>query len=289
MVQDFHQADAIPPQVVIAAYGEGYFPMGDPISGEVHWYRPRERGIVPLDRPLRVARSLLKTIRREPFRIACDTDFEAVIRACAAPRWWKGQTWLRPGPQTAPTAPTPAATTAPAAAATTAMSTANPVADPLASVSDAATPQPAFARDTWLTESLVRVYTQLHGMGLAHSIEAWRDGQLVGGLYGVALGGAFFGESMFVRPQCGGTDASKICLVALFAHLRAQGFTLFDAQMMTSHLARFGCQPIRDRPYRTMLWEALARDDVRWGQFDAQALLAPYRRPGRRPEGITGA
>lgn len=108
--------------------------------------------------------------------------------------------------------------------------------------------------DTWINEQIVDLYTELFDRGHAHSIECWQDETLVGGLYGVSLGGAFFGESMFSRA----TDASKIALVALVALLRAGGFTLLDTQYLTPHLAQFGTMEISRRAYRVRLKAALA-------------------------------
>jgi leucyl/phenylalanyl-tRNA--protein transferase len=111
---------------------------------------------------------------------------------------------------------------------------------------------------TWIDERLVEAYVALHELGCAHSVEAWRDGDLVGGLYGVSLGGAFFGESMFSRPEHGGTDASKVCLVHLVEHLRAGGFALLDTQFQTPHLRRFGVVEVRRSRYLSLLERALA-------------------------------
>jgi leucyl/phenylalanyl-tRNA---protein transferase len=113
--------------------------------------------------------------------------------------------------------------------------------------------------ETWLDERLVHAYLELHARGCAHSVEAWREGRLVGGLYGVHLGAAFFGESMFSRPEAGGRDASKVCLVTLVEWLRAGGFRLLDAQFSTPHLARFGCVEIPRARYLERLEEALAQ------------------------------
>src|SRR5690606_4325884 len=100
---------------------------------------------------------------------------------------------------------------------------------------------PASGRETtWISPEIVEAYTALHRLGAAHSVECWRDGALVGGLYGVAIGGAFFGESMFHRER----DASKVALVHLVRHLRAGGFTLLDVQFVTPHLAQFGAVEI---------------------------------------------
>jgi leucyl/phenylalanyl-tRNA--protein transferase len=93
---------------------------------------------------------------------------------------------------------------------------------------------------TWIVDDMRAAYTRLHQRGIAHSAESWRDGELVGGLYGVALGRVFFGESMFTRE----TDASKVAFVVLMAKLQRDGFCLVDCQQETRHLARFGARPI---------------------------------------------
>ncbi|ADM10255.1 leucyl/phenylalanyl-tRNA-protein transferase [Parvularcula bermudensis HTCC2503] len=107
---------------------------------------------------------------------------------------------------------------------------------------------------TWINGQILDVYDRLHLQGNAHSIESWRDGQLVGGLYGVSIGGAFFGESMFSTE----TDASKVALVHLVGRLLAGGFRLLDAQFQNDHLTQFGAQEIVAKEYQHMLNEALA-------------------------------
>ncbi|WP_193182583.1 leucyl/phenylalanyl-tRNA--protein transferase [Nisaea sediminum] len=107
--------------------------------------------------------------------------------------------------------------------------------------------------DTWINDEIFRLYLSLHEMGYGHSIECWRDGKLVGGLYGVALGAAFFGESMFSREP----NASKVALVHLVARLKASGFTLLDSQFITDHLQQFGAVEVPREQYRDMLAEAL--------------------------------
>lgn len=115
---------------------------------------------------------------------------------------------------------------------------------------------PAVGRgDTWINEEIVRSYTALHRLGRAHCVETWREGRLVGGLYGVVLGSAFFGESMFSRE----TDASKVALVHLVARLRLGGFTLLDIQFVTDHLRRFGAIEIPAAAYLARLDQALLR------------------------------
>jgi leucyl/phenylalanyl-tRNA--protein transferase len=106
---------------------------------------------------------------------------------------------------------------------------------------------------TWINEEIVRLYTALFARGMAHSVECRQDGELAGGLYGVALGGAFFGESMFSRVA----DASKVALVHLVARLRLGGFRLLDTQFVTPHLAQFGCVEISRARYHRLLGAAL--------------------------------
>jgi leucyl/phenylalanyl-tRNA---protein transferase len=108
-------------------------------------------------------------------------------------------------------------------------------------------------QDTWINPEIIESYTRLHELGHAHSVEAWNEGRLAGGLYGVAVGGAFFGESMFHRV----TDASKVALVALVEHLRAQRFALLDTQWLTPHLQRFGGIEISRDHYLRLLRRAV--------------------------------
>lgn len=107
--------------------------------------------------------------------------------------------------------------------------------------------------ETWISREISEAYTELHRMGFAHSVEAWRDDELVGGLYGVALGGAFFGESMFSRA----TDASKIALVALVERMCENGYVLLDTQWTNPHLKQFGCLEIPRDEYLRQLDAAL--------------------------------
>ena len=114
---------------------------------------------------------------------------------------------------------------------------------------------------------MVEAYVGLHRLGHAHSIEAWREGQLIGGLYGVQVRGAFFGESMFSRPELGGTNASKVCLVHLVHWLRRRDFLLLDTQFWTGHLDQFGCVEVGRSRYLAMLRAALDQD-ASWGKFE---------------------
>jgi leucyl/phenylalanyl-tRNA--protein transferase len=181
---------------LVRAYTEGVFPMAME-GGEIGWFSPDPRGIIPLDAFHAPAR-LRRVVRQGRFRISIDTAFEAVMRACAR----------RPG------------------------------------------------EGTWISEEIVASYVGLWRSGQAHSIEAWQGDELVGGLYGVHLGAAFFGESMFHRV----TDASKVSLVALVDRLNQQGFGLLDIQWVTPHLATFGAIEISRDEYLAKLKAALARD-----------------------------
>jgi leucyl/phenylalanyl-tRNA--protein transferase len=116
--------------------------------------------------------------------------------------------------------------------------------------------------ESWINDEILRLYIGLHAGGHAHSVECWQNSELVGGLYGVRLGAAFFGESMFSRR----TDASKVALVALVDGLKRGGFTLLDTQFITSHLARFGAVEVPRRQYLALLHDAISREAI-WPFF----------------------
>jgi leucyl/phenylalanyl-tRNA--protein transferase len=182
---------------LLTAYASGWFPMavGD---GQIRWYSPDPRGIIPLDTfhvPSRLARSL----RKADFEIRVDTDFRGVITACA---------------------------------------------------------NREDADGNWIDQEIIESYCELYATGCAHSVETWKDGVMVGGLYGVSLRGAFFGESMFHNV----TDASKAALVALVDKLRSGGYVLLDTQWVTDHLVQFGAVEIPRRRYLRMLDDALRVD-----------------------------
>ncbi|MBE9042781.1 leucyl/phenylalanyl-tRNA--protein transferase [Oscillatoriales cyanobacterium LEGE 11467] len=108
---------------------------------------------------------------------------------------------------------------------------------------------------TWISPKLKRIYTALHQAGWAHSFETWQGDRLAGGILGIAIGGAFIGESMFYRVP----EASKVAMVKLVERMRERGFMLFDAQLMNPHLARFGAYTLNEKKYQRMLARALAR------------------------------
>ena len=176
------------PDLLIIGYRNGFFPMGDPETGEIRWHRPDPRAIIPLE-GVRISSSLRATLRKEIYTVTVDTRFHDVITACAD----------RP--------------------------------------------------DCWITPSVIDAYTELHHLGLAHSVESWYHGHLVGGLYGVAIGGAFFGESMFSRMN----DASKVSFVALVERLRERQFSLLDTQYINDFTASLGAIEISDAAYQRLL------------------------------------
>lgn len=232
------ECEPLTTDMLIWAYSHGIFPMADSRQGQLNWYSADPRAVLPLD-GLRVSRSLRKRVRRGDYIIRFDVAFEQVVRHCAYPRRYEGETWIN--------------------------------------------------------DQIIEAYTDLHFEGFAHSVEAWRkvgegesggkiknkgdhnacsslpkgevdtecyrqgDEELVGGLYGVSLAGAFFGESMFTLA----TDASKVCLVHLVEHLNKQNFALLDSQMNSEHMSQFGTIEIPRDDYLVHLKEALALD-VDW-------------------------
>lgn len=194
----------ITPELLLRAYSIGLFPMADSADDpEIFWVEPELRGIIPLD-DFHISRSLAKTIRRAPFDITFNADFEGVMKGCAA---------------SAPDRPT-----------------------------------------TWINSTILSLYTTLHRMGYAHSVEAWEGEELVGGLYGVSLGAAFFGESMFSRRA----DASKICLVHLVERLRERGYKLLDTQFTTEHLKSFGAIDVPKAEYEGLLARAVTSPNLQF-------------------------
>jgi leucyl/phenylalanyl-tRNA--protein transferase len=143
-----------------------------------------------------------------------------------------------------------------------------------------AAPRPERPR-TWLNDDLIALYCALHRQGYAHSVEAWAEGRLAGGLYGVSLGAAFFGESMFSHRR----DASKVALVALVERLRAGGYLLLDTQFVTEHLRRFGAIEISRESYQRQLQRALETPAVFYSESGAVGSTTPWSLSG----GATGS
>jgi leucyl/phenylalanyl-tRNA--protein transferase len=181
---------------VLRAYRLGIFPWysaGQPIL----WWSPAPR-MVLYPRELHVSRSLRKSMRRRGYEVSTNQSFEAVIRACAAPRDTQSGTWLVP--------------------------------------------------------EMIESYVGLHRAGFAHSVEVWRGDELVGGLYGIAIGQMFFGESMFSRQ----TDASKVAVARLTELAMQQPFRLIDCQVHTEHLASLGAREIGRGTFQDLLARATA-------------------------------
>ncbi len=221
---------------VLAGYREGAFPMaiGPGDRPGLAWYEADPRGVIRIDPPgFHIPRRLARTVASGRFAVTGDEAFGRVIRACADPRREGG----------------------------------------------------------WINAEIVAIFELLHDAGLAHSIEAWlpldaeatRHGDagldanlhdavnhrlLVGGLYGLCVGGVFCAESMFSRPDLGGRDASKVCLVRTIEHLRARGFGSLDTQMHSKHLAQFGCERIGRAEYHRLL-AGLRDRECGWGVFPA--------------------
>lgn len=122
----------------------------------------------------------------------------------------------------------------------------------------------------WINDWIIDAYDKLHAAGHAHSVEAFIGGRLVGGLYGVHIGGVFFGESMFTAPEPDASGASKACLVHLWRHLRARGFSMLDTQFANDHMRQFGIVEVDLEEFKPMLARALA-ERVEWGPFEADA------------------
>jgi leucyl/phenylalanyl-tRNA---protein transferase len=140
-----------------------------------------------------------------------------------------------------------------------------------------------YGADTWINGEIIELFDLMHRAGHAHSVEAWLSGpeglELVGGLYGLAVGSAFCGESMFSVPERGGTNASKVCLVHLVEHLRRQGFTVLDAQLNNPHLEQFGCYEITQAEYAQRM-EGAAAEQPDWGCFDPLPVTRGVVIPG---------
>ncbi len=200
------------PELLIAAYRHGYFPMPHPETEEIIWFNPDPRAIIPLD-GFHCSRSLKRSLRRSNFLVTIDKDFSGVLAGCAE------------------------------------------------------------RAETWINTEITEAYERLHQHGDAHSLEIWQNDQLVGGTYGVAIGGAFFAESKFHRV----TDASKAALYFLVEHLRAKGFSLLEVQFLTPHLRTLGAIQIPARDYEQRLQRAV-RQSVSF-----EPLVLPELKPDQDP------
>jgi leucyl/phenylalanyl-tRNA---protein transferase len=186
--------ELLKPENMIRLYASGAFPMADAETGNINWYLPDIRTIIPLDN-YNIPRTAKKAIENQKFEIKFDTDFEGVLYGCAD------------------------------------------------------------RESTWISDELKSAYRRLKKRGHIHTVEAWKNEKLVGGLYGVTFRGAFFGESMFSKVS----QASKAALVALLKHLKEKSFVLLDVQYMTDHLKMFGAIEISFEEYTKLLHKAYAK------------------------------
>jgi leucyl/phenylalanyl-tRNA--protein transferase len=240
----------------LTLYRQGWFPMFDDARRVVEWVQPHERGLLPLDGRFRVPRSLRQRVRSGRFSITCDRAFGAVIRACATPAAGREHTWLCPEIITL----FESLHAAGHAHSIEAWMEKPPPQWHRGAEREEGTGETATGSTTTSFPSSSSASLRLCGEGCSHFT-------LVGGLYGLAIGGVFCGESMFSRPDLGGTDASKVCLVHLVEHLRAQGFTVLDAQLHNDHLEQFGLYEVAMREYLEVMRAAAGRSVV-WGEFD---------------------
>ena len=189
--------EPLTPDILLAAYSHGYFPMAmEKDEEEIFWFSPEERGVLSVE-SFNVPRGLKRIQDKHPFTLSVDRCFTEVMMACAEIT--------------------------------------------------------ATRTETWINQGILDAYSALHAQGFAHSVETWREGKLVGGLYGVSIGGAFFGESMFSRES----EASKIALLTLVDILKEAGYTLLDTQYVNAHLTQFGVEAISKKRYMTKLAKAL--------------------------------
>ncbi|ABL64732.1 leucyl/phenylalanyl-tRNA--protein transferase [Chlorobium phaeobacteroides] len=183
---------------LLRAYRKGLFPMADPDDEKVYWCQPYKRAVVPLLSYM-PSRDVARILRRGEFEVRIDSDFEGVIRGCAAPRKSDSQTWISP--------------------------------------------------------EIMDAYLTLNQLGVAHSVECWHHGELSGGLYGLSMGAAFFGESMFFRRSY----ASQVAFDHLVRRLKDRGYLLLDAQIMNPHLQKLGAVEIDHDEYMLQLDIALGK------------------------------
>ncbi|MSP64426.1 MAG: leucyl/phenylalanyl-tRNA--protein transferase [Ignavibacteria bacterium] len=182
----------IEPDLILSAYRNGYFPMADPETKEINWYKPEMRAIFIL-KDLKLPRSLHQLVKKNNFEITYNQNFKTVIKNCS------------------------------------------------------------YRNETWISKEIISSYLKLHKLGFGFSVEAWKNTVIVGGLYGIALGGIFFGESMFSKIS----GASKVAFASLVEKLKKQNFDIIDAQFMNEHLKILGAIEIPQKEYENILTKSL--------------------------------
>lgn len=205
------------PDIFLSAYAQGIFPMADSAESPFyHFYRPEMRGQLSINN-LHIPSKLLRTVKKFPYDVTINKNFEGVIDGCAKSK--KGRT------------------------------------------------------STWINQPIKQAFLNLHQESYAHSVECWKNDQLVGGLYGLAMGAVFCGESMFSTA----TDASKIALIHLCARLKAGGFAVLDTQYTNPHLEQFGIYEIPQEEYEALIKTEMNKqtDFILEGQSE-QSLMTDY-------------
>lgn len=182
---------------LLYGYSNGIFPMADSQEGEIYWYSPDPRAIIPID-SYKPSKSLRPTLNQKVFEVVFNKNFKEVMKNCALPRF----------------------------------------------VGD----------ETWISQDIIDSYHNLHILGFAHSVEVYQNDHLVGGLYGVSLGSAFFGESMFHEVP----NASKVAFHYLMENLRQRRFKLLDTQFINDNVKRFGAIEIPKRQFMKILKESIS-------------------------------
>lgn len=182
------------PEVVLKAYCNAFFPMGETDSNEIKWFRPDPRAIISLE-TFHVPTSLKKLMRKTKYCVKINSDFKRVITLCKK----------RP-------------------------------------------------EGSWITNDIIKLYYEIHKLGYAHSLEIYQNSTLQGGLYGISINGAFFGESMFTLKS----NFSKIALCELVSRMKTRKMSLLDVQFSNPHLTQFNLSLISDKQYYALLQKALA-------------------------------
>ncbi len=185
-------SEILEPELLLAAYGQGYFPMAESKDGEIYWHSPDPRAIIPFQN-ISPPRSLKQILKKGIFTFTADKAFGRIIKGCAQ------------------------------------------------------------RQDTWISAQIVKSYINLNKLGYAHSVETWQDGKLAGGLYGVTIGGAFFGESMYSKVS----NASKAAFYKLVEILKQGGFVLLDSQYINPHTMSLGAIEIPKQKYLKLLKKAI--------------------------------
>jgi leucyl/phenylalanyl-tRNA---protein transferase len=182
---------------LLYGYCNGIFPMADSSEGEIYWYSPDPRAIIPIE-SYKPAKSLRPTINQRVFEVVFNRNFKEVMKNCALPRF-KGD-------------------------------------------------------ETWISQDIIDSYNNLHKLGFAHSVEVYQHNVLVGGLYGVSVGSAFFGESMFHKVP----NASKVAFHYLMENLKQRNFKLLDTQFINDNVKRFGAIEISKRQFMKILKDSIS-------------------------------